>query len=108
MAKIRPSEGWGCSKSAVTPLRMVQSSCRLGYWSPGASTSKLWWFCSCRYLQFLSGKLESRRYVSAKVGENSALRGGFSVVFDGPVEVEYVQNCSYKCSVTLEIVQCSK
>ena len=29
-----------------------------------------------------------------KVGENSALRGGFSVVFDGPVEVEYVQKYS--------------
>ena len=53
------------------------------------------------FFNFLSGKLESQRYMSAKVGKNSALRGGFSVVFDGPVEVDYVQNCSpnaVKCS----------
>ena len=47
---------------------------------PRGCITKFWSRFGVKLSQFFPGRLESRRYVSAKVGENSALSRWLSVV----------------------------
>ena len=78
LAKIWPSEvDRGVVNWRFQPLRVVKLSSCFVYSIPRASTLKLWWSCSCKYLQFCPGRLENQRYEWAKMGKNSALCGSF-------------------------------